>query len=100
MDESLDDFFNLDEFAEEAKYTRLIYAHPSSKTQKISGIPGFGYVDNAKVHGYHTTFLTKSVNCPNIAEGDFLQMDSIEYTVADWEYDITKQLINLVLQTV
>jgi len=79
-------------------YTQLAYPHPSSKTQTIVGMLGYGYVQFGNVDGYRTTFNTLASHFSDLREGDFLTMESVDYTVEDWIYSETKKRITLVLQ--
>lgn len=100
IDDDLDAFIDLDDFAVTAAYTSKVFPHPSSKTLKIDGIPRYSYIESNRVQGYHTTFKTKNSHFKNLQEGDFLKLENVEYTVVDWEQDSTKRFITLVLQKV
>lgn len=87
--EDLSVFFDTNDFAESAAYTPRDFTHPSTQTTTINGIFQDRFIEINGVATKKSTFLCATSSVPNVDNGDWLTVKSIDFTVGDSEPDGT-----------
>ena len=88
-------FFSADDFAVSALYTPYGYPHPCSESITVYGIFENKYIETEGIQGRKPTFNCAESIIDNITEGDQLEINSVVYTVKDWDIDGTGEILLL-----
>ena len=90
-------FNSTDGMAVDATYTSKLFAHPSSQSETVPGIFDNEYIEIEDVSSSRPVFMYESAQITSIARGDKLTINSIVYTVRDFQPDGTGSTV-LVLE--